>query len=318
MRKEKLNKLKSRRHWNLRTPKDLSMLLGVPIESLTDLTSVPPERHYRSWTKPKKSGDPRKINEPKRLLMSVQKRINRLLLQRTVLPSQVLGGVPGKQLVDNVKLHVGRPMVANFDIEDFFPHISSNRIYGVFLSIGCSKNVAGVLTSLTTYKGRLPQGAPTSTSLANMVMAQGGNRSLFRRLQGLTESMGCGTVSTWVDDITLSGPGRLPKFKKTIDKIIRQSGFNPKERKTEFLRQGERQTVTGLVVNEKPNVPKEYRRKLREQLHGLRTKGPEAFSDVPARKLKASLRSKIAFVQSVNPQAGQKLLIQFNSIVWPS
>jgi len=248
----------------------------------------------------------------------MQKRINRFLLQRTVLPSQVLGGVPGRQLVDNVKLHVGRPMVANFDIEDFFPNISSDRIYGIFLSIGCSKNVAGDLTSLTTYKGRLPQGAPTSTSLANMVMAQGGNRSLYRRLQGLTESMGCGTVSTWVDDITLSGPGHLPKFKKTIDKIIRQSGFNPKERKTEFLRQGERQTVTGLVVNEKPNVPKEYRRKLREQLHRLQTKGPETFPTLPVRKLKASLRSKIAFVQSVNPQAGQKLLIQFNSIPWPS
>lgn len=297
----------------LRTIRDLARHLGVAESYLLEVADEAPKL-YRSWFKAKPSGEAREIDDPREKLKWVQRRINERILQRIQISDTAIGGVKGKRLRDNVKLHTGKLMVANSDLKDFFPSISSGRVYDHFVSVGCAPDVARILTHLTTCKGRLPQGAPTSTMVANLVAA-----SLDKRMEPLA-SQHTARYTRWVDDTTLSGPGRISRLSPTVNRIVRQCGFVVNPEKTSFRSSNERQQVTGVIVNEKPNVPKEYRRKLRAALHRCKALGARAVANdlgMTVARLKSSLRGQIAYVQEFNPAAGQKLLAEFQSVEWP-
>ena len=300
--------------WRLQTVRDLARHLGLSEEFLLHF-HAPMSRYYRSWDEPKRSGGTRPIDCPREKLKQVQSRINERLLQRTRVHRTAMGGIRGKRLADNAKLHAGRPMLAKFDLQDFFMNITPGQVYDCYVSMGCSPDVARILTRLTTYKGRVPQGAPTSTMLANLVAAYQGHSAFNERLGGLATCHGA-TTTTWVDDVALSGPRYLPRLQGTVERIARQSGFVPNKTKNKFMGAQSQQFLTGLVVNQKPNVSKEKRRALRAELHRCKTQGPAAVAGGSAEKLKSKLRSTIAHVQSVNPAAGAKLLAQFHEIPW--
>ena len=169
-------------------------------------------------------------------------------------------------------------MVANFDIEQFFSNITSEQVCRIFCAIGAAPDVAKVLTRLTTFKGRLPQGTPTSPMLANLVAGYGGRACLDGRIEGLCKKHRSRN-GRWIDDISISGPRYLQKLKPTVERIIEQSGFKPNRDKGGFASNKESQVVTRHLVNVKPNVRKDERRRLRAILHKCRTKGPEMFAD---------------------------------------
>jgi len=297
----------------LRTISDLVRHLRINesflCEVLDELSSVE-TKLYRSWEEPKRSGGTRPIDAPKEKLQFIQKRINDRILQRTRIHKAAFGGVRGKRLRDNLQLHVGKPMVANFDLEQFFSNITPKQVYRTFCAIGASPDVARVLTRLTTFKGRLPQGAPTSPMLANVVAGYGGRSCLDGRIEGLCKKHRSDS-GRWIDDIAISGPSYLHKLEPTIETIIEQSGFKPNRDidKRSFLSNKESQVVTRHLVNLKPNVRKDERRSLRAMLHKCRTKGAGMLD-------KTCIRGKIAHYQSVNPELGAKFLKDFNSIQW--
>ena len=294
----------------LRTISDLVRHLGINesfLDELLDELNSDDKKLYQSWEVPKRSGGTRPIDAPREKLKFIQKLINEKILQRTRIHKAAFGGVRGKRLCDNLLLHVGKAMVANFDLEQFFSNITLKQVYRTFCAIGAAPDVAKVLTRLTTFKGRIPQGPPTSPMLANLVAGYGGRACLDGRIEGL-----CGQHRSdngrWIDDIAISGPGYLKRLKPTVERIIEQSGFKPNTDKEDFSSNKKSQVVTRHLVNVKPNLRKDERRKLRAMLHNYRIKGPEMFPD------KSSLRGKIAHFQSVNPELGAKLLKDFNLV----
>jgi len=298
---------------NLRTISDLVRHLGINESFLCDLLNelrFDDTKLYRSWEEPKRSGGTRPIDAPKERLQFIQKRINKRILQRTQIHKAVFGAVRGKRLRDNLQLHVGKPMVANFDLEQFFSNITSGQVYKIFCAIGTAPDVARVLTRLTTLRGRLPQGAPTSPMLANVVAGYGGRSCLDGRIEGFCKKHRSDS-GRWIDDIAISGPSYLQKLEPTIETIIEQSGFKPNRDidKRSFLSNKESQVVTQHLVNSKPNIRKDERRKLRAMLYNSRTKGAELHD-------KTRIRGKIAHIQSVNPELGTKFLKEFDSIQW--
>lgn len=203
----------------LRTVSDLARHIGVKkshlYELVDELTSDETTLYRRSREQQKKSGGTRQIDAPRDELKFVQKRINGTILQQTRIHKAASGGVRGKRLVDNLRLHAGKPMLTNFDLEEFFPSITDRQIYKTFRAIGAARDVANMLTRLTIVKGRVPQGAPTSTMLANLVAGYVGSPSLDARIEGLCKRHRAGH-GRWVDDIAISGPNYLPRLKPTV------------------------------------------------------------------------------------------------------
>jgi hypothetical protein len=308
---------KKRKH-RLRTVTDLARHLGVSSDYLRDVLGdldSDDKKLYISWDEPKKSGETRPIDAPREKLKSVQKLINERILQRTQISKMAIGGVRGKRLTDILMAHTGQLMVANFDLKGFFSNITHRQVYRTFISIGASQEVARILTRITTFKGRLPQGAPTSPMLANLVAGYVGMPSLDKRLINLCKSNRFKT-KRWIDDIPISGPPYLKKFASTVERIMEQSGFIPNRDKRSFASKDKSQIVTNHLVNVKPNVKKQERRKIRAMLHKCKILGPEKCAQGSVDQLKRRLRGRIAHISSVNRQAGSKLLKEFNSIEW--
>ena len=284
---------KKKHNHKLRTVTDLARHLGVSSNYIWDLSRELDSDEaglYRSWDMPKRSGGTRPIDSPKNRLKYVQKLINEKILQRTKISDMAIGGVRGKRLKDNLVAHVGQPMIANFDLKSFFTNITNSQVYRTFIYIGASPDVARILTRLTTYKGRIPQGPPSSPMLANIVAGYEGMLSLDKRLISLCRKQKFQT-KRWIDDISFSGAPYLSKFETTIEKIIEQSGFTPNRDKTEFASKEKAQIVTGHLVNVKPNVSTQKRRRIRAILHKCKSLGPERCAEGSVDKLGSSAES---------------------------
>lgn len=115
------------------------------------------------------------INPSISKLKSIQKRINKYILSKILVPDYVFGGTKGKDNVLNAKQHQGKKFKFITDLTNFFPSITNKMVYEMFIRYNFSPDVASILTKLTTYKGHVPQGAPTSTYIANLVFTKTGN-----------------------------------------------------------------------------------------------------------------------------------------------
>ncbi|MHC4597394.1 MAG: reverse transcriptase family protein [Planctomycetota bacterium] len=216
---------------------------------------------YRVHRIPKRGGGHRTLHEPCPALKGVQRKILRRLLDPVILHRCCHGFSPGRSIATNARVHENREMVVCMDLRNFFPSITFARVFGFFRSLGIPKADAGLLARLTTFEGALPQGAPTSPGLANFIA-----RRLDRRLAGLAESAGA-AYTRYADDLAFSGPASLIKILPTVRRIAAEEGFAVAEEKTRIMRRGSRQKVCGVVVNEKANLPRELRRRVRAMRH---------------------------------------------------
>ena len=153
----------------------------------------------------------RTINPPKPELKTIQKRINAYLVEHIKLPSYAFGGVKGKDNIQNARFHKGQKYVFQSDLKDFFPFITNKMVYAMFVENGFSPDVASLLTKLTTFKGHLPQGSPSSTTIANLVFMPVGNE-----IQSIAEREGL-RFTTFVDDVTISSQ---QDFKGVVLEIV--------------------------------------------------------------------------------------------------
>ena len=140
----------------------------------------------------------RKINPPKGELKEIQKQINGYLVKNVEMPVYAFGGIRNRDNIRNARFHKGQKFVFQTDLKDFFPYITYKLVYEMFVRVGFSHDVSSLLTKLTTYEGHLPQGAPTSTTIANLVFMPTG-----MALQAIAEREGL-RFTTFVDDVTMS------------------------------------------------------------------------------------------------------------------
>lgn len=240
--------------------KKVASILGVPVEVLRELAVLGDEL-YRPFDLPKRNGKgTRRIDNPSERLKAVQKRIYERLLRLIPLPPFVLGGVPGKSVRHNAEPHVGRSCVVAMDIEEYFPSIRSRHVEQVFkTTLRTGDKTTRLLARLTTFSGRLPQGAPTSTPLANLVIAP-----LLEEFNKGHEPSAM-FLTNWVDDITFSGRD-APQAIGDLARILTRNGFRVAQKKTRIMRAGSRQEVTKVVVNRKPSIGGVRKRAVRDAL----------------------------------------------------
>src|SRR5690625_3882311 len=151
----------------------------------------------------KKSNGLRIINIPNQWLKNVQKWILKDILYSINISDRAKGFRKGNSISDNANPHTNRKCVINIDISDFFTSIQSMQVYKVFRYLGYTKQVSSHLTSLCTVNGYLPQGAPTSPYLSNVIC-----KRLDKRLSRLLEGLGY-NYSRYADDMTFSGDEKI-------------------------------------------------------------------------------------------------------------
>jgi RNA-directed DNA polymerase len=168
------------------------------------------------------------INPPKNELKEIQKQINGYLVKNVEMPGYAFGGIKKRDNIRNARFHKGQKYVFQTDLKDFFPYITHKLVYEMYVRVGFSHDVASLLTKLTTYKGHLPQGAPTSTTIANLVFMPTG-----LALQAISEREGL-RFTTFVDDVTMSSQSDFKHVVPEIVKTIESSGFKISHGKTTY------------------------------------------------------------------------------------
>jgi len=267
----------------------LAGAVGVPGFVLTRYV-FQADRYYRTFRLRKRSGRGyRQIAAPSRELKGLQRWVAAVILRERDLPDNCTAFRRGSSITANARPHANRGFVFNADVKDLYPSITLARVIGLFEAMGYPPLVAFALGKLTTYKRRLPQGAPSSPHIANLIC-----RKLDRRLAGYCQAAGW-TYTRYCDDITISGPGRMGGGPSKVREIVESCGFRLNHRKTRVMRRNSRQTVTGLVVNTEVNLPRERRKAWRALFHQAKT-DPGAF-----RHRAAELEGYAAFLHMVRP-----------------
>ncbi len=244
---------------------ELSQRLGM---DAGELAACPIE--YSVFRIPKRSGGTREISAPSASLKTFQRIVLRRLLARLKVHPAAEGFEHGRSIVTNARRHVGRSVVLHMDIQDFFGRTAERRVRDYFRGIGWDKQAAALLTRLCTHGGALPQGAPTSPRLSNLV-----NYVLDTRLDALAARMGA-AYTRYADDLTFSfeadRPGAVGSVIRAVKTILDEYGYRlHTRRKLHVRREHDRQVVTGLVVNRKVQLPRPTRRRLRAVRHHLAT-----------------------------------------------
>jgi retron-type reverse transcriptase len=245
---------------------DLAEILDLTAEQMRAI-----EPRYRTFEIPKRAGGHRTIHAPDDRLKEIQRRILHRVLKGLRAHPAVHGFEEGRSIVTNARPHVGKAVVIGMDIRDFFSETTTNVVFEYFRGIGWSRKTAGELNRLCTWRGSLPQGAPTSPRLSNLV-----NYRMDARLAGLARSVGA-DYTRYADDLTFSlvsdERNTVQGLIRTASETIREQGYEPRSDKLTVRRRHQRQEVTGLVVNERIHLPRETRRWLRAVEHRLRTTG---------------------------------------------
>jgi retron-type reverse transcriptase len=253
------------------------------------------QRYYRNSTRPKSDGGLRVLRVPEGRLKLLQQKVKVLVLDSIPPHSCVHGGVKGRSAVTNALPHVGKRVVFVLDVKDFFPSVSRRAVGAIFGSVGFNSEAAEALVDITTWDNQLPQGAATSVDIANLAM-----KRVDVRLETLARLHGF-AYTRYVDDLTLSGHWRLLGFRRLIQRIIEQAGFRINPMKVRTMDAGMRQVVTGIVVNDKLNLPREKRDSIRREVFALHSVSARREIEL------GKVRGKLSWFASVNPDQALRL-----------
>ena len=248
-----------------------------------------PDRCYQRFTIAKKSGGRRTICAPTGPLKAIQRWLCTNVLNTAEVHDAATGYRKGRSILTNARPHADKNFVFNVDIEDFFGSIPASRVYALFRSLAYNTQFSRWLTRLTTYRGHLPQGAPSSPLIANLICAE-----LDQRLSHLCTAQGW-SYTRYCDDITISGNDSFIRGRENVTAIIEAAGFKLNRRKMRFVTRSGRQVVTGLVVNKTPNISRHRRRQCRALFHKAALE-PELFRDRID-----ELQGQIAFLSMICP-----------------
>lgn len=207
------------------------------------------------------------------------------------------GGVKGRSSVTNALAHTGADAVPKADINDFFPSIGFQRVEAMCRTrLHCSAKVATAMATLCTHKDALPQGAPTSTIVANLVIEH-----LAFRLHRLAEKHGA-EYSQYVDDIAISGPCHVEDLKPLVARIIEEEGFTCHPGKLIICRAGDEHEITGVRVDHGKDVPSKNLKAVRAAVEAL-----AECESPPSDRDGHSLDGKVRHMGTLNPGTGKFL-----------
>lgn len=275
---------------------------GLSYNDLTKL--IYPTPKYRTFSIAKKSGGIRVISAPKFKVKSIQWEVLKLI--REYYPDtkpSVHGFAKGKSIVTNAEQHLNKNFILNIDLDNFFPSIHFGRVKGIFKSkpFEYPNDVATVLAHICCLDGKLPQGAPTSPIISNLAC-----RKLDNDLRALAKRHRA-TYTRYCDDITFSftqtNYQNLPKqivetrsgavnVGEDLEAIVNKNSFKINNSKTRLNGRASRMEVTGIKVNQQPNVSRKYIHEIRGMLHSWRAYGLEKAQEHLEAKYKRQLRTE--------------------------
>lgn len=262
----------------IKTTKHLAFELKVELSEIDYILNNIDGFYYQKETIKKNEKDEPKIkngiiqkrvlNPSIKRLKVIQKRLQKNILQNLEIPEYAFGAIKGKDNISNAKKHQGKKYIFTTDLTNFFPSVNHKQVFEMFVSFDFSPTVARYLTKLTTYKGKLPQGAPTSPIVANLVFVKTG-----KRLQELA-TLNNLTFTSFVDDLTFSSPIDFKEKTKSVLDAVIADGFKISHKKTNY--KSKLPIVTGIIVkNNNLDLPKKFKDKLKdktqpkERLNGL-------------------------------------------------
>lgn len=297
--------------------------------------------HYRyEWIQ--RSAGARLLEVPRPRMRACHRQILDELLAPIPVHPACHGFVVGRSAITGAGEHVGAQVVVTLDLEHFFASVTAARVWGVLRAAGYPEPVAHLLTGLTTHATpvavlgampsgwdpsrdfrlrrrlaapHLPQGASTSPQLANLVLF-----SLDRRLAALAESAGV-NYTRYADDLTFSGTRRALRGNASgliaaVGRIVREEAFRLHPTKTRVRHAHERQSVTGIVVNQRTNVARTEYDQVKAVLHEARQRGPAAANRTGQPDFRAHLLGRISWIASTNPDRGARLRASFEAVDW--
>lgn len=239
----------------------LSLLLGRTRHYLASVVNSP-DNHYREFKIKKRSGGFRKITSPFPALLEMQYWIYNNILKTIPVHSSAHGFTHKKSIITNSKIHAGEKHLLKLDLKDYFPSIKINRIIQIFKELGYPNIIAFYLAQICCYDGCLPQGAPTSPILSNIVA-----RRIDKRLIHLAKKFNL-KYTRYADDLTFSGSVISVAFISYVNDIIVDEGFTVNESKTRLYQQKSKRIVTGISVIENDiKIPRIYKRDLKLELY---------------------------------------------------
>lgn len=325
----------------------LAQWLGLSPGGLWRLTRSAPwqrkaplgEQHYRCQLLAKRSGGWRLLEVPEPYLMALQRRLLDDLLDRIPPHETACGYVRERSVVDHARAHAGQAVVLKFDLQDFFSSVRASRVHALFTTLGYPDQVARELTALCTMatpepvlrrlhqqgslswpqlqrlrEPHLPQGAPSSAALANLCAFK-----LDLRLDGLAHALGA-HYTRYADDIVLSGGTNLrvahARIEAWVARITGEEGFTLNLRKSRCVSASVRQSVCGIVVNQRANLPREDFDRLKAVLHQCVRDGPDAQNRDAVPNWRDHLRGRVAWATQLNPGKAQRLQRLFEQIDW--
>ncbi|MFZ7088839.1 reverse transcriptase family protein [Curtobacterium sp. RRHDQ10] len=297
--------------------------------------------HYGHVWRPRPGRVPRLLEVPKPRLRAVQRTALDEVLTFLPVHDAAHGFIPGRSAVTGAALHTGRQAVVALDLAHFFAAVSAPQVFGLLRRSGLSEPVAHTLTGLCTHvvparvlagmppggspedratlrralrTPHLPQGAPTSPTLANVSV-----RRLDVRLAGWAAAADA-TYTRYADDLVFSGDdrfaARVDAFVRGVGRIVADEGHTLNARKTRVRRQGVRQSVTGIVVNDRPSVGRAEFDRLKAILHNCVEHGPDGQDRRGVADFRAHLRGRVGWFEQVHPERGARLLAEFRRITW--
>jgi len=244
-------------------------LLSVDVKILKDILIETPH-YYKQFRIRKRSGGYRTISAPTKSLLFIQRTIYRRILVSVNIHSAAKGFRQQKSIKDNASPHLGKSYVLKTDIMNFFGSIHQYTVTKEFEKIGYPENVAKILAHLCCLRKRLPQGAPTSPALSNIVAYR-----MDEKLTALANEYSL-TYTRYADDMTFSG-NDFPKeaLLNKIGQILKEERFALKLKKTRYLTPNKRKIITGVSISsgEKMTIPKATKREIRKNVHYIITRG---------------------------------------------
>ena len=258
-------------------------------------------KHYYKAKLPKKSSGYRNLSVPDDILKAIQRQISEMLLIHMPVSRYAKAYRFGNSTLRNAKHHVGKQVVLKLDILHFFDSIRYSTVKDKVFPEGIyAEPLRILLTMLCYHKDALPQGAPSSPAITNIILYE------FDELVGHWCRERNIAYTRYCDDMTFSGdfdPAEVIRFVKLE---LKKMGFLLNEQKTKIQHPGQQQTVTGIVVNEKLSIPADYRRKLRQELYYCRKFGIQEHLqkiglEIPEYNYRMQLLGKVNYVLQVHP-----------------
>lgn len=247
----------------------LCSLLGYQEGFIFSLTNNQ-SKFYRTFEIGKKSGGQRKIEEPFPVLKRIQYWINNSILQKVRSQNTLIKSYrKGVSIRDNARFHKNQKKLLTLDIKDYFGSIKEKDVYFFFKRLGYKKDIAMILTKLCTKDKKIPQGAPTSPLLSNLI-----TNMIDIRIFNFCKKHKI-RYTRYADDMSFSGDFDSDYIIKFVVGVLKDYNFKLNFNKIRNRKQGQCQEVTGIVVNEKLQAPKKIRKKLRQEIYYIKTLGLE-------------------------------------------